>query len=103
MAAHSLPAVDTGPGEHSQLSMVREARSFGPYLTTESAAEYLDFTGAGAVDNCRTFLRRHGVQPVGYRGDRPLFLRSDLDRVIGTSHKVPQISLQNLRRGRAQK
>lgn len=95
--------VASSSSDHPQLSTVRTARSFGPYLTTESAAEYLDFTGPRAVLNCREFLRRQHVEPYGYRGSRPLFLRSDLDRVIGASHKVPQIALANLRPGRPEK
>jgi hypothetical protein len=62
------------------------AREYGPWLTAESAAEYLDFRGVDPVNAFRKFARRQGIA-CAYRGDRPLYRRSDLDKAIGAAHR----------------
>lgn len=61
-------------------------REYGPWLTAESAAEYLDFHGKDPVHAFRQFARRKGI-PCAYRGDRPLYRRTDLDKAIGAAHR----------------
>lgn len=62
-------------------------RTFGIWLTAESAAEYLDYgTDKKAVRAFREFARRNGV-PTAHRGRRVLFARVDLDRAIGAGHR----------------
>jgi hypothetical protein len=56
------------------------------WLTARSAAVYLDFRGADPVNAFRKFARRQGIA-CAYRGDRPLYRRSDLDKAIGAAHR----------------
>ncbi len=62
------------------------AREYGPWLTAESAAAYLDFRGKYPVDAFRKFARRQGIA-CAYRGDRPLYRRTDLEKAIGAAHR----------------
>lgn len=61
-------------------------RAYGPWLTRESAAEYLDFRGKDPVHAFAQFARRKGIA-CAYRGDRPLYRRADLDKAIGGAHR----------------
>lgn len=64
-------------------------RTFGPWLTAESAADYLDFgTTPQAVKNFREFARRRKDRLIPrHRGRTVLFARADLDRVIGETRR----------------
>lgn len=55
------------------------------WMTAQSAAKYLDFSGKDPVDAFRVWAKRHGV-PTAHRGSRLLYHRTDLDRAIGAGH-----------------
>lgn len=92
-AAHAADAVAEQRGV--TLDARQQPRQFGVWLTAESAAEYLDFTGC--KHPARAFRawadRQEGLRK-RYRGDVPLWSRSELDAVINhgahvTASRVP--------------
>ncbi len=56
-----------------------------PWMTAETGATYLDFTGKDRVDAFRLWAKRAGV-PTARRGRRVLYHRADLLRAIGAAH-----------------
>jgi hypothetical protein len=54
------------------------------WMTAQTAAKYLDFTGKDPAEAFRVWAKRHGV-PTARRGSRVLYHRSDLLRAIGAA------------------
>jgi hypothetical protein len=62
------------------------AADFGPWLTAESAARYLDFTGKTPAATFRAWAKRHGIH-TAHRGSRVLYAKVDLLRAIGADNR----------------
>ena len=78
-----IEALASAPGS-SATDARKASGSFGPWLTAESAAKYLDFTAEckNPREAFRRFAKRHGIIPRGSVGERPRWHRNDLDRAV---------------------